>query len=149
MISKLSIVLVITTATLSSLAQVKSDLIVTGLTVELDAGGQFISRVSVKVSNACRGAGSAPSFVLVTFRESDKPGSKAIYFVGSKVKPLRGGESQTLIFDTAASGKYIERTRHVLAEVDPYKKIAEADENNNWRTLFPDAGGQSKCAGQK
>ncbi len=149
MISKFAIVLVITTASLTALAQAKPDLIVAGLAFEPDPGGRFVARVSVTVSNACRGAGSAPSFVLVTFRESDKPGSKSIYFVGSKVRALRGGESQTLNFDAAASGKHIELTRHVLAEVDPYKKIAEADEKNNWRTLFPDAGGQSQCAGRK
>ena len=144
MIAKLTLVLMITTTTMGVFAQAKPDLVVSGLTVEHDASGQAVARVSVTVSNACRGTSSEPTFVLVTFKESEQPGSKAIYFVGSKVRPLKGGESQTLMFE--ASGKHIELTRHVLAEVDPYRKVGEKSESNNWRTLNPSAAGAAGCS---
>jgi hypothetical protein len=38
----------------------------------------------------------------------------------------------------------------VFAEADPYKKVAEASEDNNWRTMFPDGAGtvlnQPQCS---
>jgi hypothetical protein len=50
------------------------------------------------------------------------------------------------MFDAAASGKQIELTRHVLAEVDPYRKVSEKSESNNWRTLNPSAAGSAECS---
>jgi hypothetical protein len=146
MIVKLAFLLMVMTATtLGVLGQGKPDLIVTALGIGPDSSGQAVGRVSVTVSNPCRATTSDPSFVLVTFKENDQPGSKSIYFVGSKVRPLKGGESQTLMFDAAASGKQIELTRHVLAEVDPYRKVSEKSESNNWRTLNPPAAGAAEC----
>ncbi len=149
MISKFAIALMITSASLTAFGQAKSDLIVSALAVEPDPGGRFIARVSVTVLNACRGVATAQSFVLVTFKEHEHAGAKSIYFVGSKVKTLKGGESQTLMFDTSATGKQIELTRHGVAEVDPYRKVAEVSEDNNWRTLNPGAAGVSQCRAEK
>jgi len=145
MLVKLAIPMVIISAVLSVPGQIKPDLVVTGLQVDPDASGRFAARVTVTVSNSCRGSATDASFVMVTFKETSRPGSKAIYFVGSRVNPLKGGESQTLIFDAAASGKQIGLDRHVLAEVDPYRKIAEATETNNWRTINPNDAGSPQC----
>ena len=131
---------------LTTHAQSKPDLVVSGVHIDPDAGGSFVARVMVTVSNGCRGSDTHVSFVMVTFKENSERGSKAIYFVGSRVNALKGGESQTLTFDAAASGKQIGLDRHILVEVDPYRKIAETSEDNNWRTKNPDAvGGAPQC----
>ena len=76
---------------------------------------------------------------MVTFKTSEASGSKPLYYVGNSMKALKGGESGTVTLDITA--KKIGYGRHMLVEVDPYKKVAEASEDNNWRTLFPDAAG--------
>ena len=143
------IFLLISSVSIAS-AQVRGDLVVSRLEALPDATGRVIAKVSVTVSNACRGSHAAASFVLVTFKESDRPGSKAVYFVGSKLKALAGGESQTLNFEPTSSGKEILVSNYVIAEVDPYRKVVETDELNNWRSLNPanaPAAGQG-CSGR-
>ena len=140
------VLMMMTTAATGALAQAKPDLVVAALVIEPDASGRTMGRVSVTVSNPCRGSFSDSSFVLVTFKENDQPGAKSIYFVGSKVRPLKGGDSQLLVFDAAVSTKQIEMSRHVLAEVDPYRKVAERSESNNWRSLNPAAAGYAECS---
>ena len=145
-ISKFVIGLAVISTPLTMLGQSKPDLVVSSMHIDPDPGGSFVTRVRVTVLNACRGSGTNASFVMVTFKENSQPGSKAIYFVGSRVNALNGGESQTLTFDAAASGKQIGMDRYVLVEVDPYRKIAEASEDNNWRTKNPDAdAGAPQC----
>ena len=149
----LAALIVIAIATMALHGQAKPDLVVAALAVDADADGRFAGRVTVTVSNICHDSSAGATFVMVTFKENARPGSKQIYFVGSRVKPLKGGETQTLIFDARASGKQIGLDRHVLAEVDPYRKTAEVSETNNWRTLSPEAAGAptmpSRCATQK
>jgi len=148
MITKFAAGIVVASATLTTLGQVKPDLVVAGLTVDPDALGQFVARVSVTVSNVCRGSEANTSFVIVTFKENSAAASKSIYFVGSRVRPLKGGESQTLTFDAAASAKQIALGSFVLAEVDPYGKTSEASESNNQRTLNPSGGGNASSPAQ-
>src|SRR5687768_9101242 len=124
MVQMFATFIVIASATVGAIGQVKPDLVVAALAVDADSDGRFAARVTVTVSNICRGSDAGASFVMVTFKENANAGSKAIYFVGSRVKPLKGGDSQTLIFDATASGKQIALDRHVIAEVDPYRKTA-------------------------
>ena len=142
---KLSALIVTITSAIGAFGQVRPDLVVSALTANPDPSGQFIVKVTVTVSNVCRGSESETSFVMVTFRENAQPGSKQIYFIGSRIKALKGGTSQTVVFDVAASGKDIELGRHVFAEVDPYRTTAEASESNNWRTINPNAAGDPQC----
>ena len=128
-------------------AQARPDLIVRGAVITKDASGLFVEKITVVVMNTCAGSRSAPSYVLVTFKTDSAPNAKAIYYIGNSIKALAGGESQVQTFDVAE--KKIGVGRYVFVEADPYKKVAEASEDNNWRTLFPDAGGtiltQSQC----
>ena len=123
------------------------DLIVSGASLTRDKSGWFVERITVTVTNACRQPTAGASYVLVTFKENDQSGAKGIYFVGSTVKALKGGESSIQTFDV--SMKKIPAETFVYIEADPYKKVAEANESNNWRTLFPDAAGsgptQDEC----
>ncbi|HLM01023.1 MAG TPA: CARDB domain-containing protein [Pyrinomonadaceae bacterium] len=129
-------------------AQAKPDLIVSRVGITKDASGLFVEKISVTVTNACRETEAATSYVLVTFRQNAQKDAKAIFYVGNTVKALRGGESHTQTFDV--SQKKIGVGRHVYVEADPYKKISEASEDNNWRTLFPDGAGtlpaQARCS---
>lgn len=126
----------------------KPDLTVTTLRSESDASGQFLKRIAVNVTNGCRETSAAISYVLITFKENNQPDAKAIYYIGNTVKALKGGESATQIFDV--SEKKIAVGSYVFAEADPYKKVAEASEDNNWRTLYPTGAGtalsQTQCA---
>ena len=128
-------------------------MVVSSLSFDPDPSGRLIGKVYVTVANACRGSAARQSFVMVTFKESERAGAKAIYFVGSRVRPLRGGESQTLHFDAIAGGKEVSPSSHVVAEVDPYKKVDEVSEENNWRTLNPAGAGAAanptQCAARK
>ena len=120
-------------------AQAKPDLWVSKVEIVKDRSNLFVEKVSVTVNNGCRQATAGTSYVLVTFKQNDKKDAKAIYYVGNTVKALKGGESYTQTFDV--SQKKIGVGRYVYAEADPYKKVSEASEDNNWRTLFPEAGG--------
>ncbi len=129
-------------------AQAKPDLIVSRVDITRDATGHFVQKVSVTVTNGCLETIAGVSHVLITFKQNEQPDAKAIYFVGNTVKALKGGESQTQAFEV--STEKIGFGRYVFVRVDPYRKIAEASEDNNWRSLFPDGAGtvlsQAQCA---
>lgn len=109
------------------------DLVVSSLAVGKGAGG-IAASVRVTVTNTCEAA-AAESYVLATFM--DKAGGKTLYLVGNTVKALKGGESQTAVFDV--SGKKMPAGSHVSVEVDPYKKVKEDSEGNNWSKLNPNS----------
>lgn len=133
-------------AAIDARAQAKPDLIVSRVVIIKDASGLFVDKISVTVKNSCREAEAAVSYVLVTFKQNDKKDAKSIFYIGNTVKSLKGGESNTQTFDV--SEKKIGVGRYVYAEADPYKKVAEASEENNWRTLFPDGAGTVLSQGQ-
>ena len=131
-------------------AQAKPDLMVSRVEITKDRSELFIQKIAVTVTNDCE-ANAAASYVLITFKQNDQRDAKAIYYVGNTVKALKGGESQRQTFDV--SSEKISVGRYIYVEADPYKKIAEASEDNNWRTLFPDGAGtilsQTQCAEYK
>lgn len=132
--------LLLTTSLASAVAaQAKPDLVVSSATITTN--GQYVGNITVTVTNACRQRSAGASYVLVTFKQSSQSGAKAIYFIGNTVKALKGGESQSQTFDV--SNKKIEVGRYVYIEADPYKKVAEASDDNNWRSLFPEVTGNS------
>lgn len=133
-------------ALISAQAQAKPDLTVSKIEITKDRSNLFVQKVTVTVVNGCREASANTSYVLVTFKQNDKKDAKAIYYVGNTVKALKGGESQTQTFDV--SGEKIGVGRYIYVEADPYKKISEASEDNNWRTLFPDGAGTVLSQGQ-
>lgn len=133
-------------AVVSARSQVQPDLIVRRVSLTRDATGLFVNKVTVHVSNGCMNSTAAASYVLVTFRETAAPGSKAIFYVGNTVKPLKGGESHIQTFDV--SQKKIGVGRHIFAEADPYKKVAEASEDNNWFTVNPYGAATQLTQGQ-
>ena len=127
-------------AAIETRAQAKPDLVVSKVGITKDASGFLMDKISVTVANLCRESQAATSsYVMITFKQNSQKGAKAIFYVGNTVKALKGGESYTQTFDVAE--KKIGVGRHVLVEADPYKKVSEASENNNWRTLFPDGAG--------
>ena len=120
------------------------DLVISDAYITKDSTGLFADKITVTVKNGCS-AKSPASYVLVTFKVSNAPDAKAIYYIGNTVKPLKGGESFTQIFPVGS--KKIGAGRFVFVEADPYKKVAETDETNNWRTLNPaDAGKPGSCS---
>lgn len=141
------VVLIGVVFTVDASAQVQPDLIVKELSITKDGTGQFVDKVTVGVSNACGQSRSGVAYVLVTFKQSSAKDAKPIYYIGNTVRALRGGEIQYQTFDV--SEKKIGGGSYVYAEADPYKKVTEADEGNNWRTLNPTAAGalltQSQC----
>lgn len=140
-ISKIVLILVFAAAfAVAANAQTKPDLWVSKIEITKDDTNLFVDKIAVTVNNSCRQANADASYVLVTFKQNDKKDAKAIYYVGNTVKALKGGESFTQTFDV--SQKKIGVGRYVYVEADPYKKVSEASENNNWRTLFPDAVGE-------
>ena len=126
--------------------QAKPDLIISKVAVTKDASGFYVGSITVTVSNGCQGTNAGASYVLVTFKESERSDAKAIYYVGGSVKALKGGQSYTQTFDVAYNRIGI--GRFVYIEADPYKKVAEASEENNWRTLFPDGAGAAASHAQ-
>ncbi len=129
-------------------AQIQPDLIVSKVEITKDRSNLFVQKIRVTVVNGCRESSADASYVLVTFKQNAQKDAKAIYYVGNTVKALKGGESYTQTFDV--SEKKIGVGRYVFAEADPYKKVAEASEDNNWRTLFPNGSGmvlsQTQCS---
>lgn len=132
-----SISILVFVTTLVSAAQTKPDLIGFKVTLTRDKSGIFVEKVEVTVTNTCRNSATRGSYVLVTFKENEQPSSKAIYYAGNAVRALKGGESQTQTFNVME--KKIVFGRYLFIEADPDKKVAEASETNNWRTLFPDS----------
>lgn len=124
---------VIASSSLAAQGQGKPDLVVAKVNVEDDGQG-FIREVSVSVANVCD-ATAAASYVLVSFKESADTSAKTILFVGNPVPSLKGSESFSEKF--AITDTKIDAGMHVVVEVDPYQKVAEANEDNNWWKLNP------------
>ena len=93
----------------------------------------------VNVVNSCRETSAASSYVLITFKESNLKDAKAIYYIGNTVKALKGNESHTQTFDVLKNK--IPVSRYIYVEADPYKKVSEVSEDNNWRTVNPNGAG--------
>lgn len=127
-------------------AQARPDLVVSQVSIKKDAQKLFVDKITVTVLNACRQSTAGDSYVLITFKQSNAKDAKAIYYIGNSVKALKGGESFTQTFDVAE--KKIGFGRFIHAEADPYKKILEASEDNNWRTMFPDDANKAVSQGQ-
>jgi hypothetical protein len=139
----ISVIWVMAAATLTEAkAQSLPDLIVRQVEITRDPKGLILNKIIVSVMNACGKANAGKSYVLVTFKENASPDARAIYFVGDTVRPLKGGETYALTFDVYAQKMGVQT--FILIESDPYKKVAEANEENNWRTVNPvDAGTSS------
>jgi hypothetical protein len=127
--------------------QTKPDLAVTAVRVTADGTGQYFESVAVSVKNACDGTVASQSFLLLTFRETERKDSKSIYYVGNRVPRLRGGEGHTQAFGFAS--QKISIATHLLVEVDPYDKVSETDENNNWQTVNPNGSAKGTRCGTK
>jgi hypothetical protein len=111
------------------------------------AGDGLTQSVRVTVANTC-GAAAPQSYVLATFYDKAGNGAKALYYIGHEVKPLKGGETETQVIELGA--KKMPANAHVVVEVDPYKKVKEDDETNNWQKLNPNeapfpSNGQTHC----
>jgi|RhiMetdeSRZDD1v2_1073273.scaffolds.fasta_scaffold439445_2 CARDB protein len=128
-----AVALVLIGTLMTAQAQAKPDLLVSRFHIQEDSNG-FVKQVTVKVTNVCTKASSA-SYVLVSFKQSAEPGAKTIFTVGNTVKALKGGESDIHIFPI--TDIKIGAGRHILVEADPYKKVGEANEDNNWLTENP------------
>ncbi|HVQ36859.1 MAG TPA: CARDB domain-containing protein [Pyrinomonadaceae bacterium] len=122
------------------------DLVVSNVAIGDGAGG-IAQSVRVTVTNTCEAA-AASSYVLATFKDQ---AGKALYYAGNTVKALKGGESQEQVFDV--SGKKMPAGTNVSVEVDPYRKLKEDVEGNNYRKLnpnmapFPDGPTHCKAKG--
>lgn len=140
-----ALALVLFGTVMTAQAQAKPDLVVSRFQVQEDGQG-FAKQVIVKVTNICTKASSA-SYVLVSFKQNAGPGAKTILSVGNTIPALKPGESALHTFPIEMK---ISAGRHVLVEVDPYKKVPEANEDNNWLTLNPDnspkPNGQYQCS---
>jgi len=119
----------------SAYSQIQPDLMISRVSYSKDRSGLFVDKVQVLVTNACSNSTAATSYVLLTFKGSAEPDAKAIYYIGNTVKALKGGESYAQTFDVLE--KKIGVGRYIYAEVDPYKKVVEASEDNNWFTVNP------------
>ncbi|MFL6231184.1 MAG: CARDB domain-containing protein [Pyrinomonadaceae bacterium] len=122
------------------------DLVVQQVALGKAGDGQTLS-VRVTVANTC-GAAAPQSYVLATFYDKAGDGAKALYYIGHEVKPLKGGETETQVLDLGA--KKMPANAHVVVEVDPYKKVKEDEEGNNWMKLNPNeapfpSNGQTHC----
>lgn len=128
-----AVALMVVGTLMTAQAQAKPDLLVSRFNVQEDGNG-FVKQVLVKVTNVCTQAAGA-SYVLVTFKQSAEPGAKQIYMIGNTVKALKAGESQIHTFPI--TDIKIGAGRHIFVEADPYKKVVEANEGNNWITKNP------------
>jgi hypothetical protein len=129
---------------LTATAQAKADLIVSAAAVSKDPQN-FIKSISVRVTNFCQAADAKNTYVLVTVKQSAEKTAPTLYQIGIEIPLIKGGETVSKTLEI--SDKKIGANRFMLIEVDPYKKVAEADENNNWRTLNPTGAG-AKLSGQ-
>lgn len=126
-------------------AQAQPDLIVRQATITKNAN-YYVDKITVAVTNACNGSTAGTSYVLVTFKESPGKDAKAIYYIGNTVKALKGGETYAQTFSVGE--RRIPYNKYIYVEVDPYKKVTEASEDNNWRTLNPSGAGVFLTQGQ-
>jgi len=143
-----AILLASVSAAVEAKAQAQPDLVVRQVTIIKDSSGLFVNKIVVAVANACSKSNAGTSYVLVTFKTSAAKDAKAIYYIGNTVKALKGGETSVQTFDV--SEKKIGAGRYIYVEADPYKKVTEASEDNNWRTLNPKGAGkyltQEQCS---
>lgn len=106
----------------------------------------YITVLAIYVKNYCPGP-SGPSYVLVTFKESK--GGKALLYVGKEFPALEGNGHYRLQIPMPEKKIKFSSKPYVYAEIDPYKKVDESREDNNWASLNPKAGGfgnvRSKC----
>jgi CARDB len=107
------------------------DLVVQQANLGKSSDGQTQS-VRVTVANTCD-AEAPQSYVTATFY--DKPGGKTLFVVGHEVKALKGGETFSQVLELG--DKKMPADANVAVEVDPYKKVKEDDETNNWMKLNP------------
>lgn len=144
---KFSLILLLLAAfTIAAQAQPQPDLMVRQVTITKDASELFVNKIMVVVVNVCSKSNAGTSYVLATFKQSAAKDAKAIYYVGNTVKALKGGEAYVQTFDV--SEKKIGAGRYIYVEADPYKKVAEASEDNNWLTLNPNGSGALLSQGQ-
>lgn len=129
-------VVVIVASFLSVPAQGKPDLVVASVGIEDDGQG-FVRNVTVSVTNICPYANAPTSYVLVSFKESADKSAKTVLFVGNSVPALKGSDSFSQTF--RITDAKIDGRTHVVVEVDPYQKVAEANEDNNWWKLHPNS----------
>lgn len=111
------------------------DLVVSNVAVGKGAGG-IAQSVRITVTNTC-GVAAKESYVLAKFMDKSGDGGKTLYYIGNTVKALKGGESHAQDFDV--SNKKMPADSHVSVEVDPYKKVKEDSEGNNWSKLNPNS----------
>jgi hypothetical protein len=140
------ILLLLATSGLAARAQAKSDLIVARASIAKDTEG-FVKSVAVTITNFCQASAAKDFQVRVLFKRSADKDAKNIYFASREVVTLEGGASRTLTFDFDITDIKIGAGRHLLVEVDPFNKVSEASEDNNWRTLNPN-GAPSKLSSQ-
>lgn len=124
---------------LASPIQAKPDLIVSKIVLTRDSGGIFVDKVSVTVANGCVDAAGS-SHLQITFKETADSSSKPLYYLVSPLRSMRGGDRQTLTFHVLE--KKIVYGRHLSVEVDSFRKVDEASEENNWSTVFPEKTNQ-------
>lgn len=110
------------------------DFVINRINVELSTGEkvQYITKVRVLVSNLCKNSDAVSSYALITFSESEK--GKKLFYLGNSFAPIAGGKSTWLTLDVTEK-KLTYRT-YIRAEVDPYQKIYEGSEDNNWATYY-------------
>ena len=106
------------------------DLVVSKVEIANGAGG-IADSVRVTVKNTCEAA-SPSSYVLIRFKDKD---GQALHIVGNTVNALKGGESHEQVFNVRM--KNMPAASHVFAEADPFKKLKEDVEGNNYRKLNP------------
>lgn len=131
----LLLAVVVMAGSLSVQGQGKPDLVVAKVDVEDDRQG-FIREVTVSVANVCY-ATAAASYILVSFKETADTSAKTILFVGNAVPSLKASESFSDKFPI--TDVKIGVGTHLVVEVDPYQKVAEANEDNNWWKLNPNS----------
>jgi hypothetical protein len=114
----------------------RPDFKVTDVQVTNTTDGAFIEKISITINNGCQ-VDAPNSYVMATFKTADGPNGQALYYIGNTVLALKGGSSGSQTFDV--KDKKLRPTLFILVEVDPYRKIVEGDENNNWRKLNPNS----------
>lgn len=115
----------------TKIAVLLPDLVVRQVNLGKAADGKTQS-VRVTVANTC-GVEAPQSYVTATFY--DKPGGQILFIAGHEVKALKGGETFSQVLELG--DKKMPADAHVVVEVDPYKKVREDDETNNWMKLNP------------
>lgn len=140
-LSVLALVMLGTTTT--AVAQAKPDLIISRFGLSKDSAG-LVTKITVKVTNICT-ADAGPSYVAITFKESAQADAKILHLAGIEVPALKAGASST--HTLSFIGDKLNAGLHMFVRADPYKKVAEASEDNNWWTVNPSGHPQTKMSG--